>query len=200
MSVRGFTLVEVLVVFFIIGIIVSTATLVLPGDRMEEITNEARRLQAVLKIAQDEAISKGQEYGFRLQGSGYQFQRYESDSNEWVDASLTSLRNYALPQGIIVNGTVEDTKLLVETLKASQPDRRALAKDKNPLANAPGLLFFSTGEHMAFELLIGEQNRPFAFRLQSDGFSGIELSKIGVDERADGLPSKGRQQLEADFQ
>ena len=73
-SSNGFTLFEIIVVVFIIGIIVSFASLSVGqhGDRYVE--NEAKRLHHLLRLATEEAVLRSQELSLILSSSGYNFE------------------------------------------------------------------------------------------------------------------------------
>ena len=69
----GFTLFEVMVVVFIIGVIVTFASLSIGqhGDRYVE--DEAKRLHHLLRLATEEAVFRSQEISLMLTSSGYHF-------------------------------------------------------------------------------------------------------------------------------
>lgn len=79
-SVAAFTLIEILVVLMIIGIISTVAVLTMgDGGRRDKLTEEATRLQAVLKLAQEEAQLYGVEMGVSVAVKDYQFVTFDRD-------------------------------------------------------------------------------------------------------------------------
>ena len=70
---RGFTLFEIIVVVFIIGVIVTFASLSIGqhSDRYTE--DEAKRLHHLLRLATEEAIFRGQELSLLITDKGYSF-------------------------------------------------------------------------------------------------------------------------------
>jgi general secretion pathway protein H len=81
---RGFTLIEILVVIVIITVIVGAVTIsvgVLGGDRQAE--DQARRLWAVMQQAREEAELQGLDSGLYLSGEAYEFLRFQPRSNAW---------------------------------------------------------------------------------------------------------------------
>ncbi|HEX5513684.1 MAG TPA: type II secretion system minor pseudopilin GspH, partial [Gammaproteobacteria bacterium] len=129
---RGFTLIEVLVVLVIIGVIVGLASIALGDNRAEELQREARRLQAVLTLAAEEAIVKSRELGVRFDSDGYRF-FIPSDEQAWVPVEHD--REFAARQ---LPRPLELTLLT---------DARAVRSNNRDGNNAtPHVYFFTTGE------------------------------------------------------
>ena len=74
---RGFTLFEVLVVVFVIGVIVSFATLSTQQHSDKTVEDEARRLHHLLRLAGEEAVLTSQELALMVTSTGYSFARLE---------------------------------------------------------------------------------------------------------------------------
>ena len=70
---NGFTLFEIIIVVFIIGVIVTFASLSIGqhGDRYVE--DEAKRLHHLLNLASEEAILRSEELSLQLTSGGYSF-------------------------------------------------------------------------------------------------------------------------------
>ena len=82
----GFTLLELLVVVFIIGILSTLFTLsvgLTGSDR--ELETETDRLIAVVQLASDEAVMQGRELGMRFYPDGYEFATFQEDFVEYYD-------------------------------------------------------------------------------------------------------------------
>jgi general secretion pathway protein H len=69
----GFTLVEIVVVVFIIGVIVTIATLSIGQHSDRYIEDEAKRLHHLIRLATEEAVSRGQEMSLLVTQTGYSF-------------------------------------------------------------------------------------------------------------------------------
>jgi len=83
----GFSLLELLVVVFIIGVLSAMFTLSvgLTGSD-QELETETDRLIAVVQLASDEAIMQGRELGMRFYPDGYEFATFQEDFVEYYDA------------------------------------------------------------------------------------------------------------------
>ena len=140
----GFTLLEVLVVVIIIGIITSMAvvsTRVLGGDH--EMDREARRLQAVLGQAREDAMLEGRDVGLRVDALGYDFLRYEGRAERWETVTDDPLlRERLFPDGMSAGLWLESRR--VQLPARSLPDERMPA--------SPQIVVFASGDLVPFEV------------------------------------------------
>lgn len=97
----GFTLLELLVVLVVVGITLSFAVVGLgtssPGERVDE---EARRLQALLRLAGDEAVLRGRTLGVHLGRNGYRF--LVRDATGWQPLEETPLHPRRLDHDLVL--------------------------------------------------------------------------------------------------
>lgn len=103
-SARGFTLIEILVVLFIISIVTTVALLSISR-------NESRQLEAFTKefvqrvtLAEEQAMLQPVVLGLFIEGKSYQFARYQSAQDKkkslWQPTQDTLLGNYTIPGNI----------------------------------------------------------------------------------------------------
>jgi type II secretion system protein H len=79
---RGFTLLELMMVVVVVGILVSIFTLSM-GSYADDATNEhARRLEALISLALEEAGINGRELGLRFYQHGYEFSSRQPAQDE----------------------------------------------------------------------------------------------------------------------
>ena len=76
---RGMSLIEVLLVVFIIGLSASLVVLTLP-PRMSATMKEAQTLASQIVAAQDQAILTGQPIGLVIERKAYAFKRWQANS------------------------------------------------------------------------------------------------------------------------
>lgn len=104
---RGFTLIEVMVVIFIIGIIVTFASLTITGrvlsDRLE---TEAQRLQQLFEMASEDAEMHGMEIGFVYTDRGYAFVA-TGPKGRWAPIPSGPLRPREVKDPIMISLKVE---------------------------------------------------------------------------------------------
>ena len=140
----GFTLIEILVVVFIIGILSMgmVLSLSLAGGRDSELQKESDRLYGLMKYVREQSELQTREYGVIFQDDNYEFVSYDVRRQQWrsiFEDDILRLRK--LPYGL-------DVKLKVETrpvvLKKPQD-----AKDKTPQ-----VMIFSSGDLTQFEVTL----------------------------------------------
>jgi len=79
----GFTLVEVLVVMFVLGIALALVTVNLAGDDRRAVGSEAKRLAGAIEYAAALAQWHAETLGLSIDGNGYRFWR-RGDDDRWV--------------------------------------------------------------------------------------------------------------------
>lgn len=159
---RGFTLLEVLAVLFIIGIIVSFASLSVNQSSSRVVEDEARRLHGLLRMASDEAVLKGQELALQFNSQSYAFVQLKED--KWLPVDQDRLlREREVPEGIELQLTLEGVAMSLE--ENEQP---------------PRIFLLSSGELTPFELtLVAPESDKYLLR--GDLVGNLELKKIDED-------------------
>jgi len=106
-TVRGFTLIEVMVVVLIMGLFAGLVSVVLRPDHRGPLPVEAERLAQVLDLAALESQLTGTQIAWVSDGTGYRFWRMAADAR-WSEVRDNDvLRARALPAGM----TISDLKL-----------------------------------------------------------------------------------------
>ena len=160
----GFTLLEVMVVVVIIGILASFAVIqIAPNDPAEQIYNEARRLQAVLRQQWEEAVLLGQQRGLRFQPQQYSVVQLSEDRKQWRGQSgQHALPSHTLKSSIQIELSVEGRPL-------------ELGDD----TEQPQVLFLSSGEATEFELILrSSQTESSAYQINGQITGETALSAL----------------------
>lgn len=157
----GFTLIEILVVLVVVGLLAALAIVNLGGgQQLREMENEVRELYLLMQTATEQAILNNEELGLVFDEDGYQFVRYDDQSDEWASQNERLFRPRSVPEWLAITSIIED-------------DTPRLINDKDKLR--PDLVFFSSGETTPFELefTIGSDTDRM-HRIVSDGLNGLE--------------------------
>ena len=164
-----------LVVVVIIGIITSMAvvsTRVLGGDH--EMDREARRLQAVLGQAREDAMLEGRDVGLRIDALGYDFLRYDGRNERWETvAEDPLLRERLFPDGMSAGLWLESRRVAAA---GAQPADRATTPA------LPQVVVLASGDLVPFEMRLEragtEETRAIA------GYADGKIEIVADDENA----------------
>lgn len=161
----GFTLLELLVVLFIIGLTVTFATLSFSGRAMDDrLHNEARRLQEIMRLAGEDAVLQGLELGMHSDGEKYGFLVIAEEG--WAPYQEdTPLREHKLPDGIHLEVTVEDFSLPV-------PEENELL---------PQIIFLSSGELTPFDLTLSAETAKSIYRFQGQLTGVVKMEELDAN-------------------
>ena len=103
-NLRGFTLIELMVVLLIMALFAGLVTAVTRPDDRALLRVEADRLAQLLDLAATKARLTGKSIAWTADGPGYRFWQYNEDTywSEILDDE--SLRTRILPQGMVIAG------------------------------------------------------------------------------------------------
>ena len=170
--VAGFTLIEVLVVLVLIGIIISFAVLKVGGDqRADELNRAARTFAAVLELASDTAISRGEEWGVRVDSEGYRFLVLGQDEQDkekrekWIDVENDPVfRSRAWERGMRVELELEG--------------RDAVLEDAGEEQDKPSILLLSSGEMTPFIATFSAPETEARAQVEGDALGNLETAML----------------------
>lgn len=157
----------------IIGITVSFASLSLSSRANDErLVNEANRLEALLKLAADEAIVQGEEIGLLVAADGYAF--YHLEQNRWTPYEEGPLRERELPEGMSLT-LAEDGREELQILLPQDADKDS---DKDKKRTDPQILMLSSGEITPFVLQLRARHLRVLYRAEGKITGQIEMQRI----------------------
>lgn len=162
-GVRGFTLIEVLVVVVILAIVAATVTLTLLGTGGErELTREAERLRALLAYACERAELTGRPLGLSFERSGYAFSEFGEDGWKRTQDDELRARHWQLPVAVALSRDGVGVEIL-----AAPPAK-------------PQLACFQSGELTPFRLELALADTPLRYRLDGapDGTLTLESRDV----------------------
>jgi type II secretion system protein H len=170
---RGFTLIEMLVVVVIIGVLATGLYLSL-GDtgRDRALEQERDRLTALMAYVREQGELQTLEYGLRLTPNGYRFTVYDNRNNAWVQENLDDiLRPRTLPDGLSFALVLEGRPVVLDP-----PDTRQLGADTPDVS--PQIMLFSNGDLNSFELTIRRAAANRSVTLRSTEAGKIEVGDM----------------------
>lgn len=199
-SQRGFTLLEVLVVMFIIAIgFGSVALSIGTGTRPYEIKTSVKRLYASAALAVEEAILTNTQFGLRFDidpeftGSGeryiYSWYQFDPMSMRWVRLEEHDvLKPGELPENIRLQIEIEGQPLVVGS-KEKQVSKLALEQKQEEEGKGdpeyPDIFFMSSGELSSFIVRIADNDlEEFEgeYRIEGEMVGRVKLIRPGEED------------------
>lgn len=163
----------------IIAIVSAVALLslgLLGGDR--ELETEARRLAALVEVAQDEAMMQGREFGLEFMTDSYRFVEYDPLSSQWMELFGDDMfRMRQLPEDVEFDLYLEGKRILLdfEPAEMEEPEEDAPMRMVED-TYAPHILIYSSGDVTPFELEITRRLADQSVRLEADLTGEIDLA------------------------
>ncbi len=161
----GFTLLELLVVFFIIAVLSGLAVVSLRVSDPESILkNEMVKCRELLDLAAKEAIFSFRDVGVWFYVGGYGFWM-KNEKGQWEPMTGDELlRPRTFPEGFSASLWLEENEVLLEE---SRDDEKKVPGSEGP---KPHLYFFSSGERLPFRVRL--TNKTGLYREISSGILG----------------------------
>jgi general secretion pathway protein H len=171
---RGFTLIELMVVVFIIGLVAAATLLSFGGERRDtELEQEAQRLDALFDYAREQAELQTRDYGFRVNNKSYSFVVFDVIANEWRAADEDdALRAREFPEGIEPQVVVEGRAIVLD-----------VKKKKDIEDFTPQVMIFANGDLSSFEVALKREGADARARIYTDEQTNIRLLQPGEVEQ-----------------
>jgi general secretion pathway protein H len=167
----GFTLIELMIVVFIIGIMTAAVVIAFGGDRRDtELDKEAQRLDALFDYVREQAELQTRDYGFRMTDRAYSFVVFDVLQNRWRAAGEDdALRERNLPENLRPSMVVEGRTVV-------------LANKKPGIADfTPQVMIFANGDITSFEVSLRREGAEDQARLYTDEQTNIQLLLPGEE-------------------
>ncbi len=188
-SMHGFTLLEVMVVLFVIGLLVGMSNLNFTENRVQDDTRRfAQKLQVLMNLYREVAVYRNEDLGLAIDVNemlllSYQspeqlqqknaaeekvkfeagFESEEEKQNPWQPYNNSLFSSPDVIEGITFVLLIEGDEIDFDDFLGDD--------DEGP---KPALMFFSSEDYSPFELVIQhDADQRFEMRLHGDGFNPV---------------------------
>jgi len=157
----GFTLIEILVVIFIIGIVTGVALLSMSHNENSEIKTFASELTQMVSMAEEQAMLEPKIMGISLDHFAVNFSSLQKNrrtqKSEWLPTNNNVLSKYSIPENIEVS----------------------LHMDGKPVklyggGHAPQIIFSTNGDVTPFILYVGKRGSKPQYAISADADGGVQ--------------------------
>jgi general secretion pathway protein H len=172
--IKGFTLVEILVVLVIISIVTAVGLLSLGSlGGNPAVENTAQKLAAITDLVSQQAVMRGQQYGLRVSPHAYEFMTY--DGNKWSLVSNDDLlRPRQLDSSVTLSLQLQGAAIVLPTAQSGESTAQAL-DDTTRNEKRPQILLLSSGEVTPFIITVSGAGGKPDYQVTSDLQHGIRL-------------------------
>ena len=169
---RGFTLLELMVVVFIIGLITAAAVITFGGDRRDtELDKEAERINALLGYVREQAELQTRDYGLRVNDQLYSFVVFDALQNQWRPIEEDdALREREFPEGLRPAVVLEGRPIVLDSRKKAIEDFK------------PQIMIFANGDLSSFEITLQREGGGEKARIYTDEQTNILILLPGESE------------------
>lgn len=181
-----------MVVILIIGVMVTFASLSI-GSRVNEdkLENEARRAEAIIKLASEEAEAKGLEIGLRFTQGGYRLLTLDS-TRQWQDYEIGGpLRRRSFASPFVLDLRVDGRPIALppeltpeQELALAASNTLKSQKENDAQRIIPQVLLLSSGEITPFALQMTAPGLAAAYRIEADALGRIKLVRKALPANA----------------
>lgn len=160
---KGFTLIELVMSLFILGLVTSAVIWTLP-DRSTDVDKEARKLAAQLRIAADESILSGEIVGISISDNQYAFHKFRRGA--WIPLKdHSALRSHTLKPGITAS-VGQDGATLSKSSRQASLDR---------IASQPNVVFYPATPNNSFKIILDDAEDSVEITGSASGY--IQLAR-----------------------
>jgi general secretion pathway protein H len=168
----GFTLVELMIVVFIIGLMTAAVVITFGGNsRDSELDEEGERIDALFAYVREQAELQTRDYGFLMNRLNYGFVVFDPISNQWRTVQEDdALRERKIPEGLVPTLVVEGRNVVLDSKRPAISDLK------------PQVMIFANGDLTSFEVNLEREGSGEQARVYSDEDSRIVLVLPGREQ------------------
>lgn len=159
---QGYTLIEILIVLFIISIVTSVALLSIRYNENKQIESFASKFADLFRLAEEQAMLQPNVLGLSIDYSQFQFShlQFQANQQQWLPLDDTILGQQFIPNNI---------QIALEI----QGDRTNLNESK-----LPQIIISSNGDITPFTLYVGQKGKKPSYMVSGEADGSIRTIAI----------------------
>lgn len=164
---QGFTLIEILVVLFIISIVTTVALLSIGRSDNKQMESFANELTQSLTLAEEQAMLQPTVLGFTLNQQGFHFASLKTTGQDkketWVPLTDSLLGKHAVPKNIEVT---------IKVGSASQ------AENEEEASARPNVIISTNGDITPFSIYVGKKGQHPRYVIIGDADGNVRSQAL----------------------
>lgn len=167
MHMRGFTLVEILVVVVIMAVVISLAVLSIGvTGRDSQLDEETRRIEGLLGLLHERALLEGRDFGLRIEPAAYEFDVYEAARDRWLPMPQDhEFRHRNLPKGLSFQLQLDSQTVVLKPVDQAFSSTQSLPN--------PQVAIAASGEGTPFRLTLSRDQTNAHASVDGDALGKI---------------------------
>lgn len=166
---RGFTLVELLIVLFIISIVTSVVLISIRHNENKQLETIAQEIGGRLQLAEEQAMLMPAVIGLLFDGRSFEFVQYDTTKKKpaWVPYDDNVLTSFTVPDGAVVS-----IKLKNEA-EEKEEDKKTEEKEIKPI-----IIISTNGDITPFTISIAANGKQPKFSIDGNENGNINYQAL----------------------
>ncbi len=173
----GFTLIEILIVLFIISIVTSMVFISVRHNENKQLETFTKELTQVIQLAEEEAILKTEVLGISIHENKFRFSSLQTSANNadnksarWLQHQDNILGERYIPNEVAIEVKTAGNQKLVSMSSSEE--------DTGETEIHPQIIISSNGDATPFIIYIGKKGQKPRYAITSDGNGQISNQSL----------------------
>jgi len=177
MRIKGFTLVEILVVVVIMAVVISLAVLSIGvTGRDSQLDEESRRIEGLVDLLHERAVLEGRDFGLLIEPAAYEFLVYEPARGLWLKFNDEhEFRHRELPKGVTFQLELDSQVVVLKPIERKS--------DSDQATITPQVAIAASGEGTPFRLTLEREATRARASVDGNAFGKTTIENSNHPEK-----------------